>query len=98
MQSDAVVRADRMLFAEPSAGGFYERILSMLPWHQTKKQGCSCGEVLQQGASIQQIAIMRPAQKESEQPGVVFSVLDRYSTLGVWQWSLDGTDAGPVGS
>lgn len=87
-----------MLFAEPSAVGFSERMLGMLPWHQTEGQGGSCEDVLQQSVSIQQIAIMQPAQKESEQPGVVFSVLDRYSTLGVWQWSSDGADAGPMSS
>lgn len=95
--SDAVHCADCMMHAEPAGGGFSERMLSMLPWNQTKEQGGSCGEALQQGASIQQIAIMRREQQGSEQPGAVFSVMDRYSTLQVWQWSLDGADVDSMG-
>jgi hypothetical protein len=85
---DPVLRAEGlMLHVEPAKGGFPASVLSMLPWNQAKGQNGSSGEVFQHGACIQQISILRDTQEDRKQPVVVFSVLDRYSTVKLWQWS-----------
>jgi hypothetical protein len=75
---------------------FSTRLLSMLPWNQGKTQAASNRAVLQDGACIQQIEVLRSAEHDCKRPAVLFSVLDRYGVLQIWKCSLVEADANPM--